>query len=529
MVLTNAQTQAFFSEAAQMGLEAATIAFLTTEGISTVNDLAEFSKDDIDNLAKSIRGDPAGVVFGIKSQKRLIVSSNLIRFYDLVGRPISASNLRWDTVGKNFDAVWKALEQKAEKDEPDVPKITKQVSVMKWATAFDDHLHACLGALQAPLAWITRPEAAVPAIGARAVNAPHSEQHGSIEGDMINRIPHTNPLFRNDNEAVYQKLEIATRNTQYAAAIAPFNRRKDGRTAHQAIISQFAGPDKWEAEYKAKELILHTYKWKGQSNHSLEAFVSIHRNCFVSMTACSQKITVQLPNEFSRVGYLLDSIECADPQLQAAMAQVRQDKTPLTGLRNNFENAVAQLLPSDPVARKRTRSTSRNVSSATSEEGTVSVNISSMEKVGKGSTGVHLRYHTVEEYRALSKAQRSELYEWRRNDPSASLLDSSGKKRKLDKAAAPNKSPKTRKVTFSDKVMASVDAALEARLQAAKEAEFNENMTKAYIQGLVTETMTGKRPSVPSQSTSVSTVGAQAQPVPSLTQIMERVKNVNLK
>ena len=84
----------------------------------------------------------------------------------------------------------------------------------------------------------------------------------------------------------------------------------------------------------------------------LEAFVLIHRNCYVSMTQCAQKITVQLLNEFSRVGYLLDAIKCHNPQLKAAMAQVLQDKTPVVGMRNNFENAVAQILPANPVARK---------------------------------------------------------------------------------------------------------------------------------------------------------------------------------
>ena len=144
---------------------------------------------------------------------------------------------------------------------------------------------------------------------------------------MITRVPHNNPLYRNNNKYVYEKLEIATRNTQYAAAIALFKRAKNGRGAHRALISQFAGNDNWETEYKSKELFLHTWKWKGYTSQTLETFISIHQKClFVSMDQCSQKITVQLPNEFSRVGYLINAIECADPQLQATLSQVRQDK-----------------------------------------------------------------------------------------------------------------------------------------------------------------------------------------------------------
>ena len=102
-------------------------------------------------------------------------------------------------------------------------------------------------------------------------------------------------------------------------------------------------------------------------------------------------------------------------------------------------------------------------------------------------------------------------------------------KRRQDQSTVSGKSSKARKVTFGDKVMASVDAALENRLKAAQEAEMNDNRTKAYIQGLITETMTGKKMSGNVQPASVSTVEAQAHTIPSLTQIMERVKNVNLQ
>ena len=51
----------------------ATIAQLVTEGIETVEDLAEFSKDDIDQIAKNLRAtvDRNGFffVFGAKSHK----------------------------------------------------------------------------------------------------------------------------------------------------------------------------------------------------------------------------------------------------------------------------------------------------------------------------------------------------------------------------------------------------------------------------------------------------------------------------
>ena len=63
------------------------------------------------------------------------------------------------------------------------------------------------------------------------------------------------------------------------------------------------------------------------------------------MQACAEHVSFQLPNEYSRVGYLLDAIENNDPPLQAALANVEEDVGNGTaenqGKRNNFELAVA--------------------------------------------------------------------------------------------------------------------------------------------------------------------------------------------
>ena len=69
------------------------------------------------------------------------------------------------------------------------------------------------------------------------------------------------------------------------------------------------------------------------------------------MSACTEHVQYQLPNERSRVGFLIDAIQCAAAGLQAAMASVKTDNGP-NGLPNNFERAVSHLLPYDPVAKK---------------------------------------------------------------------------------------------------------------------------------------------------------------------------------
>jgi hypothetical protein len=59
MPLTAAQRTAFFEEDAQMGIPNRTVVQLQTEGLSGVEDLAEFDKERIEGIASNLRR-PAG-------------------------------------------------------------------------------------------------------------------------------------------------------------------------------------------------------------------------------------------------------------------------------------------------------------------------------------------------------------------------------------------------------------------------------------------------------------------------------------
>ena len=103
MVLTAAQTTAFFENNDQMGIPQETMAQMQHEGIHSVADLADFDKDSLQQLADNLR-KPGGRIpdhyqnaaegttiptpaftYGAKSQKRLAVAYNLIRYYQTIG------------------------------------------------------------------------------------------------------------------------------------------------------------------------------------------------------------------------------------------------------------------------------------------------------------------------------------------------------------------------------------------------------------------------------------------------------------
>lgn len=112
MVLTAAQVSNFFQY--QMNLQVATIAHLANEGIEDVDDLDEFKKGTIEQIAANCRRLPGGgnpLVFSAKSLHRMIVACDLVRFYTMVGRTLHPDNLEWTPIIKNFEIQWKALKE----------------------------------------------------------------------------------------------------------------------------------------------------------------------------------------------------------------------------------------------------------------------------------------------------------------------------------------------------------------------------------------------------------------------------------
>ena len=129
------------------------------------------------------------------------------------------------------------------------------------------------------------------------------------------------------------------------------------------------------------------------------------------MQASAEHVQYQLPNEHSRVGFLLEAIQCSDPGLQAAMASIKTDNG-LEGMRNNFEATAAHLLPYDPVAKNRSSGQKGGPAQISS---VMDPSPTKTKKPSNGTTGVHLRYYKTGEYRNLTNEQKEELKEWRAN------------------------------------------------------------------------------------------------------------------
>lgn len=515
MVFTIQQITAFFEDADQMALSHRTRIQLQEEGINAVTDLSDFDDATLKQVSENLKR-PGGTidaqgaivrtqpfVLGAKSLLRLKAATKLVKYYETVGRDINSLNMKWDPVMKTFIEHWQALVDRKEESTPDIPMITKNLAITKWSEAFMDFLHRVVGSRTIPLAYVVREDENVPAIAPnRATNQPYAEEFGSVEVELINRAKHNHALFRDDNSKVYYYLEEATRTTSFAASIKPFQRSKNGRGAFLALVSQYAGEDKWRAELKKQDDLLHNRKWKGNTNLSLDRFISQHRNAYVSMSQCAEHVPFQLPNALTRVTYLLDAIECNDHALQASIALVKNDDGP-TGKLSDFEKTASFLLPNCPVSKKRNQSgTKRSFGATVSEIDAKTIRTG----VGK-ATGVALRFHTKKEYAQLSKEEKDELREHRDS------LQTQGKSRKLSTSGQKKSKGGSANSVSSANIEKMVASAIAKGLKDHAKAETDEadaeKSMKEYILSVVNQKgKVGGTQVASANATTSSTVGS---------------------
>ena len=225
------------------------------KGISTVdNHLEEFHDEDIkavqDNLKKpgfltptmyvGHRIGAPSYVLRAKSIKRLKIAATAVQYYQTIGREPDATNMHYTNVLKNFGEQCDAIKQKEKDDEPEVPKITRSLPIVRWTESFEDFLHRVIGSRHICLSYLVMDNVAVAASAPNLLpNRCYSAEHGSVVGELIARATHDHTKYKDNNEKLYLFLEEATRSTQYAPSMRPFSRAKDGREAYLVNVNMW--------------------------------------------------------------------------------------------------------------------------------------------------------------------------------------------------------------------------------------------------------------------------------------------------
>lgn len=412
-----------------MGLSNRTRLHLQTEGITTPDDLVDFvTKDSWDPIVDNCKRPPqipgaGGALVNqqafhlpAKSLMRLKTAAQVVLFYNRTGRALTAPCLTWARMS-NFKVEWESLkEQKDSNDDGSLPVISQKLFITNFFEAYETFVGNFIGQSGCPLSWIYRQDAAVPAVApALEADQPFSTEHGSVSQELVARMSHAHPLFRPDNATGYAQLVTATLGTQYASTIAPFKRTKDGRGALKALKAQFAGKSHWDKEVKLMTDFIHGSKFTGNTGFTLHAFLAKHRASYHTLQRCAEHVQVELPNERSRVGYLLDNIDCPDRDVVTALSHIRMDDG-AAGMRSDFERAVAFLLPTDPVKKKRggNKRNAGHISATTAAGGGGGKKEGQKTKKTRfkstfGTTGVEFRFYKTAEFNKLTNEQKDEL------------------------------------------------------------------------------------------------------------------------
>ena len=421
----------------------------------------------------AIPGTPGvqSVPIPAKCITRLLIASVAYHYYKDTGREVTHTNMHFTNVLRDFHIEWKAMLSIAEQEAPSLPILSKNNPPLKWCESFKNFLYAIFGVRKVPLLYVIRENEDVTPENGNDPNVEYDPlqdgkaygSSGSVLQDLILRMSHSHSLFKTDNATVYGFIEEATRGSQYAHTIKSYSRTKNGRGAWLAIMTSHVGINQWEKIEKDNTSWRLNSKWNGKK-YALESFCSQHRAKFQQLEEASLHLNFQLPNDHTRVGYLLENIENSDLALQAALASIRQDKD---GMRNDFESVVAILIPVDPFVQNK----------ANKKTVTFEISPVASTKTGRGKkTGVDLRWHKPHEYKALSSEQKDELKEWQNSlDGKKAIADAkesyfkNKKKRKAEQD--PNKGGKKQSARI---------AALEKQLS-EQAAELKEQKTLAEI------------------------------------------------
>jgi len=174
----------------------------------------------------------------------------------------------------------------------------------------------------------------------------------------------------------------------------------------------------------------------GTTSVTLLQHTSTQRKAFIQLSEAGEHVPIELPNNRTRVSYLLDLLKTDNPKMLAGTAAIEQDEL---GKCVHFENTVTFLLQFYPVVAKNAKAKGLgvNVLGAAVDKPVIGATV--------GKTGVELRWHEPQKFSKLTKEQKLELSEWNKSHPKRD----GGKKRTSNRAKSTDKWKKARVASMS--------------------------------------------------------------------------------
>ena len=342
----------------------------------------------------------------------LIAASVAIKYYDTCGYIITLENMQRDIVLAIYETVKNLEERKKDTTSKKLTKLVGNNSLPFWLPKAMAELDSMIGTWGIPLSYLIREDIVAPADDRLIQGEAFSQENGSITDELIRRATHDHHLMKEENRMLFEKLFDSFRGSEVETTItSEMKQHRQGRALWMAACTEWAGDDSWNAIIAKNRDVYENAKFTGTGVvYSLWKHVSRMQVAFSQLQLANEQpgVSVTIPNDQTKVRYLLKSIECDDVGLKSRMEIVRSSKA----MKNNFDQTAQYLQEADPVFRRSIQQGGSNNSGKSTKNATASqLNL----KQGVGSTGVEFCWYPREEYQALSKEQKDELGTWMKN------------------------------------------------------------------------------------------------------------------
>ena len=135
-VVTDIKVTNHWQHRDQIGLTADAWKAIKKEGITDFEELATLSKRNLGKMFTALCKEKIGI--GVVTETKIMQVAQLVKFCKQTGQTPMLEHVTM-TVMKDFTHQWEASEARKEED-VEVPKLTKELGVLKWVNAFTTFL-----------------------------------------------------------------------------------------------------------------------------------------------------------------------------------------------------------------------------------------------------------------------------------------------------------------------------------------------------------------------------------------------------
>ena len=252
---------------------------LAVQGVTSLQVMGTLTTDDVHDMCtvirKQTRVDPNNELIRRPAVHMPVSLEHLLKFLAYHLRHLQRTQRIFNAQEAQVDnllAVQRMMEWEKTEKEKKYPEVNKLESVSKIRSkieSVDAYLRHVLGASGVPLAYVTR-ENVVP--------VDDTDVYTTVVAEMIDRAPHSEPYYEEDNHAVWVVLRHVMFDTDGWSWISDFEAAEDGRGAYQAIKLHYLGTTSQSRIKSVAERNIDSTFYDGEKqNFTLEKFCQIHK------------------------------------------------------------------------------------------------------------------------------------------------------------------------------------------------------------------------------------------------------------